>query len=170
VAISERLAMPKGQKVKIRLAEIVDKKAVVPEIQAPDKEGAIRELVDKLAESGGIEKGLAADVTARILEREALGSTGIGNGIAVPHAKLPGISEPAGVLGRAPGGIDFSSLDGAITHTVFLFVSPADHPEQHVALMSRFVTLIRKTDFVNFFRQTEGAEALHDLLEEVDAW
>ncbi len=154
----------------IKLAEIVREENIVGAIKARDKEGAIRELVEKLAECGGIRKSRVEEVTEAILEREALGSTGIGNGIAVPHAKLGGISQAAGVLGRAPGGIDFASLDGGITHTIFLFVSPADDPGQHVALMSRFVTLIRKTDFVNFFRQTEGTGALHDLLEEVDSW
>jgi len=159
-----------GSDTKVNLAEIVKEENIIPRIEARDKEGAIRELAEKLAECGGIATSRVTEVTEAIFEREALGSTGIGNGIAVPHAKLSGIKEAAGVLGRAKEGIDFSSLDGAITHTIFLFVSPADDPKQHVALMSRFVSLIRKTDFVNFFRQTDGAEELHDLLKEVDAW
>ena len=159
-----------GSDTKVNLAEIVKEENIVPNVEARDKEGVIRELVAKLAACGGFDESRVAEVTEIILEREALGSTGIGNGIAVPHAKLFGIEAAAGVLGRTKDGIYFSSLDGAITHTIFLFVSPADDPNQHVGLMSRFVSLIRKADFVNFFRQTDGAEALHDLLEEVDAW
>ncbi|MCD6405351.1 MAG: PTS sugar transporter subunit IIA [Planctomycetes bacterium] len=154
----------------IQLAEIIPEEMVIPELKAVKKEAAVRELVAALAAGGAITKSKIKKVTDSILEREKLGSTGIGNSIAVPHTKLPGLKEPVGAFGRSKEGIDFASLDGAATHSIFLFLSPSDFPDKHVALMGRFVTLIRKGDFVSFLRQTEGEKALHDFLVEVDGW
>ncbi len=155
---------------KLRLAEIVPETNVVPELKATKKETAIKELVAALAAAGCIPKAKAKEVTEAALAREKLGSTGIGRGIAVPHVKVPWIAKPVGALGKADAGIDFASLDAGLTRSVFLFVSPSETPEMHVALMSRFVTLIRKPDFVNFLAQTNGRKELHDFLKEVDEW
>jgi len=156
--------------VKLRLAEVIAESTIVPALKALKKEAAIKELVSVLAAAGSIPKAKVKEVADCIIEREKLGSTGIGRGIAVPHVKVAFLKEPVAALGKSPEGIDFSSLDGALTHSVFLFVSPKEPPEKHVALMSRFVTLIRKGDFVNFLAQTEGRKALHDFLKEVDEW
>ena len=155
---------------KVRLADIVKEENIVAELAAGDKESAIKELVAALVTSGSLTKRAAKGVADSILEREKLGSTGIGNGVAVPHAKIAGKGEPFGAMGRAKGGLDFASLDGARTHTIFLFISPEGAPNKHIALMSRFMTLLRKADFVSFLRQTDGRGKLHDLLAEVDAW
>jgi len=155
---------------KLRLAEVVSAKNIVPELKAATKETAIKELVSVLAAGGAVPKAKVKEVTRAVLEREKLGSTGIGRGIAVPHVKLPFVKDPVGAVGKSRAGIDFSSLDGELTHTVFLFVSPTDPAEKHVALMSRFVTLIRKPDFVSFLGQTEGQKPIYDFLKEVDEW
>jgi len=155
---------------KLRLSEVIQEANIVPVLKSTKKEGAIKELVAALVASGSIPKAKAKDITQTVLDREKLGSTGIGRGIAVPHVKVPFVKQPIGALGRSAEGIDFSSLDGALTHTVFLFVSPSEPADRHVTLMSRFVTLIRKPDFVSFLEQTEGQKALHDFLKEVDEW
>jgi PTS system nitrogen regulatory IIA component len=154
----------------VRLAELVPEENIIPELKATGKEAAVKELVRKLAASGVVAGRQVRHVTGAVLERERLGSTGIGNGIAVPHAKFAGIKDAVGAFGRSTKGIDFASLDGAITHSIFLFLSPAEFPDKHIKLMSRFVTLMRKGDFVKFLRQTEGRKALHDFLKEVDEW
>jgi len=155
---------------KLRLAEVIPTANIIPSLKSARKEGAIKELVALLAANGSIPKSKAKDVAQAIADREKLGSTGIGRGIAVPHVKVSFLKEPVGGMGKSEAGIDFSSLDGAMTHTVFLFVSPAEPNDKHVSLMSRFVTLIRKPDFVSFLAQTEGGKALHDFLKEVDEW
>jgi mannitol/fructose-specific phosphotransferase system IIA component (Ntr-type) len=155
---------------KLRLSNVIPECNIVASLAATTKEAAIKELVTALAEAGALPKAKVKDLTAAALERERLGSTGIGRGIAVPHVKAAYLKEPVGALGRSEAGIDFASLDGSMTHSVFLFVSPTEPPEKHVGLMSRFVGLIRKADFVNFLEQTEGAKALHDFLREVDEW
>jgi mannitol/fructose-specific phosphotransferase system IIA component (Ntr-type) len=155
---------------KLRLSDVVPEGNIVPELKSAKKDAAIKELVNALVAGGSIPKAKAREVTQAILDREKLGSTGIGRGIAVPHVKAPYVKEPVGALGKSPVGIDFASLDGALTHTVFVFVSPMEPGEKHVALMSRFVTLIRKPDFTSFLAQTNGQKALHDFLKEVDEW
>jgi len=154
----------------VRLAEIIPAGQIVPELEAREKEAVIGELVGALGSSGALAEERTGEALEAVLEREKLGSTGIGNGVAVPHAKLSGLEGVVGALGKAPGGIDFDSLDGAPVRSVFLFLSPEETPDAHVTLMSRFVSLIRKPDFLNFLDQTHGREALHDLLAEVDGW
>jgi len=155
---------------KLRLADVIPESNIVPALKATKKEAAIRELVNVLASAGAIPKSRVREVTDAVVAREKLGSTGIGRGIAVPHEKMDFIREPVGAFGKTAAGLDFSSLDGAPTFSVFLFLSPAEPPDRHIALMSRFVTLIRKPDFVSFLAQTQGAKALHEFLREVDEW
>jgi mannitol/fructose-specific phosphotransferase system IIA component (Ntr-type) len=159
-----------GIEVRLRLEKVIPEDAIVPELAAETKGAAIKELVTALVDAGMLARNRVKEVSQAVLERENLGSTGIGKGIAVPHVKLPFVKEPVGAMGKSAKGIDFSSLDGSLTHTVFLFISPTDPPDKHVALMSRFVTLIRKPDFVKFLAQTEGRRQLHDFLVEVDEW
>lgn len=156
--------------VKLRLSDVIPETNIVPDLKAAKKDAAIKELVAALAANGAIPKTRVKEVAESVLEREKLGSTGIGKGIAVPHVKLPFVKEPIGAMGKSDKGIDFNSLDGGLAYTVFLFISPSDPPEKHVNLMSRFVTLIRKPDFVKFLSQTEGQKPLHDFLKEVDEW
>lgn len=155
---------------KLRLSEVIPETSIVPVLKSTKKDGAIRELVSLLVATGRIPKAKSKEITQAVLEREKLGSTGIGRGIAVPHVKASFLKETVGALGKSEAGIDFSSLDGALARSVFLFISPTEPAEKHVALMSRFVTLIRKPDFVNFLAQTEGQKPLHEFLKEVDEW
>jgi len=155
---------------KLRLSDVIREANIITALKSARKEAAIKELVAALAASGCIPKAKVKEVAQAVLDREKLGSTGIGRGIAVPHVKVSFVKEAVGALGKSSAGLDFSSLDGAVTHTVFLFVSPVEPPDKHVALMSRFVTLIRKPDFVSFLAQTEGQKPLHDFLKEVDEW
>ena len=155
---------------RLRLAEVIPQANIVPVLKSSKKEAAIKELVTVLAAAGSIPTAKVKEVTQALVDREKLGSTGIGRGIAVPHVKVTFLKEPVGALGKSPTGLDFSSLDGALTYSVFLFMSPSEPAEKHVALMSRFVTLIRKPDFVSFLAQTEGQRPLADFLKEIDEW
>jgi PTS system fructose-specific IIA component/PTS system nitrogen regulatory IIA component len=82
---------------------------------------------------------------AAILDREDLGSTGIGRGLAIPHTKHPSVQNTVGIVGHAPDGIDFDSLDGRPVRNVVLLISPPDQTQQHLRAMQQIVRIYRES-------------------------
>src|SRR4029453_15427940 len=95
-------------------------------------------------QQGGIDAGRLVEV---LWERERLGSTAIGDGIAIPHGKLPGLKGVIGPFGRAVAGVDFDSLDGSPTHLFFLLVAPEDSVGQHLKALARVSRLLKDRAF-----------------------
>ena len=162
----------RGQTVKseIRLAAIIPKKCIVLELEATENGDAIAELVAKLVDTGRLPKSQQAAVSKAILAREKLGTTGIGRGIAIPHARLPKVEKLVGALGRSKTGLDFKSLDGEPIHAVFLFVVPAEPADIAYGLMSRMAELVRMDNFARFLQQSETVDALHEVLTDSESW
>ena len=103
------------------------------------------------------------------LAREAIGSTGIGHGIAIPHCRTPLVGEIVCAFGSCPDGLDFDSLDGEPVHSVFLLITPPDLKDQHLQLMKSFASQIRKEHFCDFLHQVASGQGLHDLLVEFES-
>ena len=103
------------------------REAIVPELAATTHDGAIRELVASLIKTGAIRADAQDAVLAALLKREELGSTGIGNGVAVPHAKSEAVDRVVGTLGWSKTGIDFGAIDRQPVYLVILVVFPPDH-------------------------------------------
>ena len=103
-----------------------------------------------------------------ILKRETLESTGMGNGLAIPHTKYEGVPETTGVVAVCQEGVDFASLAGDPVHVFFLLVSPAETPDKHVRALETISRLVRDGRFCRFARQTEGVEDIKQLLAEAD--
>jgi len=101
------------------LTDFLIEKALVPELQAKDKEAVIKELVRSLTKSNAIKADDESSVVDALMKREELGSTGIGQGVAVPHARHPAIKELVGVFGHSTSGVDFNALDGEPVHAIF---------------------------------------------------
>ena len=101
----------------MKLSQIIQEDAVVYDLQATDKKSAIRELVAKLAEAGKIPAEMEEKIFKEVMRRESLGTTGIGNTGAGPHAKLDDIDTQVGAFGRSAAGVNFDSLDGAAVQT-----------------------------------------------------
>lgn len=153
----------------MKLLDLVHPKAIVPNLVSRERNGAIRELVEVLAEAGGLPTESVESVIKSIIARERTrGTTGFGKGMAAPHAKIDGLSSVIASVGRSAAGIDFSSLDGAPVHGVFLIVSPADQPEEHLRAMDLVFRNLQQEKFRKFLRQAETAEAILDLLKEAD--
>ena len=112
----------------MKFSDFVTKSSIQAELSATDKEGVVRELVAGLVESGALEADQQDAIVAKVLEREELGSTGIGRGIAVPHTKHPSVSNPVGTVGLSKAGVDFKSLDGETVQLFFMLISPPDQP------------------------------------------
>jgi len=152
----------------MKLREFIVTDAIVPELQATDRDAAIRELVASLAEAGALPKAAVDEVVAAVIKREQNGSTGFGKGVAVPHVKHSKVKQMAGTIGRSINGIDFAALDHQPVYTVFLLLSPENQPQQHLQAMNIVFSNLQKDMFRRFLRQSNSREAIVDLLDEAD--
>ena len=153
----------------MKLTEFVIKDAIVPELKAPTKEDAIREMVGSLKVAGAIKAEDEEEVVAAILKREELGSTGIGNGVAVPHTKHAATDELVATVAISRDGVGFSSLDGEDVFILFLLVSPPDRPGDHLRGLENISRHLRSPDFCNFLKQSTTEKDIWELLSEADS-
>ncbi len=150
----------------MRISEIVSPEAVVPDLRAETKEGVLRELSEAIA---GVMPSLSADAVAAILmDRESLGSTGIGNGAAIPHGKAPGIDRMVAAFGRSRGGVQFHSLDGKPAHLFFAIVAPEQSAGMHLKALARISRLLKDDRFRRSLLEAGDAEDLRRVFREHD--
>jgi len=152
----------------MKLADFIVKDAIVPELKATNRDGVIRELVESLAAAKAISQADVPVIVKAIMDRERVGSTGIGKGVAVPHAKHAAIKKQMGVVGRSPVGVDFSALDQAPVYSVILLLSPPNMPDAHLQAMEKIFRMLQEDMFRRFLRQSDTREKIFDLLEEAD--
>ena len=138
-------------------------------LHAETKESAVRELAGLVAASGSLTKAKAEALGLEVLGREGEGTTGIGGGVAVPHAKTQLVKELVVAVGVSELGIDFSSVDGDPVHVVFLIAAPPDASVEYLALMKWVVSLTRSKYWMKLVRACSTAEALVEVLDESDA-
>ncbi|MFC1758609.1 PTS sugar transporter subunit IIA, partial [Planctomycetota bacterium] len=117
--------------------DAMDHDAILIGLHATDAKEAIHEMVDRLTVLRAVAPEHAKDVVRSLLHREELGSTGIGNGIAVPHAAHSSVKRLVGAMATSHKGVEFDSLDAQPVRTIFLFVSPMDRPNLHLPALSR---------------------------------
>jgi mannitol/fructose-specific phosphotransferase system IIA component (Ntr-type) len=149
------------------IQSLIDSALILEALAATSKQEAIDEILTASTEAGRVTKANAAKVRDKIVEREARGSTGIGNGVAVPHVKLDTIEDTAIVLARSPDGIEYEAIDGRPVHTVFLILAPADAAEEHLQLLRWISGLARNADFRRFLGQAKDEAEIRDLLREM---
>lgn len=152
----------------MKLCDFVVADAILPELAANAKESAIKSMVASLKDAGGIRAEDEEGIVAAIMKREELGSTGIGNGVAVPHTKHASVTKLIATVALASGGVDFASLDGEPVHILFLLVSPPDKPGDHLRALESISRHLRNQNFCKFLRQSKTKEAVLDLLKEAD--
>jgi nitrogen PTS system EIIA component len=152
----------------MKLCDFVVPGAVLPDLQANAKDVAIRKMVASLKEAGGISEADEESIVAAILKREELGSTGIGNGVAVPHTKHPSVNKLIATVALNKGGVDFASLDGEPVYILFLLVSPPDRPGDHLRALESISRHLRNQNFCRFLRQSNSQSDVLDLLKEAD--
>jgi PTS system nitrogen regulatory IIA component len=139
---------------------------IAPALAGRTKADVLRELAGHLAQQHrDVDKDKLIDV---LWERERLGSTAIGDGIAIPHGKLPGLKGVLGAFARHPAGVDFDSLDGGPTHLFFLLVAPEDSVGQHLKALARVSRLLKDKKFRERLLAADGRNALYDLIREED--
>ena len=137
--------------------------AVLACVKASGKKALLAELSSKAAHLYKLDERRLFD---RLLERERLGSTGIGGGIAIPHGRMAGLSKPVGMFARLAHGVDFDSIDERPVDTVFLLLAPEGAGADHLKALARVSRLLRDRGLVDKLRATESADALYALLIE----
>lgn len=142
--------------------------AAIPDLQAKDRNGVIRELVTALAEVGRISTDAIDSITKAVIKRENEGSTGFGRGVAVPHQKLAKIEKMVATIGLSPGGVDFAALDRAPVYSIVLLLSPANAPDQHLEAMETIFRQLQRDSFRRFLRQATNREQIVETVREVD--
>ncbi len=152
----------------MRLLDFLQPALTVEDLRATDKSSVIEELLEVLRETKAFPRRRFPEVLGVLLEREKLGSTGVGDGVAVPHAKHVAVKKMTAVLGRSRKGVDFAALDGEAVYVVFLLISPVDHADDHLAAMQQLSALLRDRDYCRFIRQARDKTELVELLYEAD--
>src|SRR5438105_8751795 len=152
----------------MKLKDFIVSEAIIPELKATDRDGAIRELVQSVAPAAGLSDSSVEEVVAALVKREQNGSTGFGKGVAVPHVKHAAVKQMSGTVGRSAEGIDFAALDHQPVYSIVLLLSPENQPQQHLQAMNIVFSNLQKDMFRRFLRQSPTREAIVDLLDEAD--
>src|SRR5690242_11453644 len=143
------------------LTDLVAPNAIVPALKVNGKKQAIQELAARAARLTGQNERLVFET---LMQREKLGSTGIGNGIAIPHGKLPRLEKLIGLFARLERPIDFESLDGQPVDLIFLLLAPETAGADHLKALARIARLLRDSDVAQKLRASQDAEALYAVL------
>ncbi|HUY28234.1 MAG TPA: PTS sugar transporter subunit IIA [Candidatus Binataceae bacterium] len=151
----------------MKITEILTPEMVLPELKSNTKPELLGELAAAL--SAHYPEIKLGDLTAVLLERERLGSTAIGDGIAIPHGKLPGVTRILGAFGRHREGVDFESLDGNPTQLFFVLVAPEDSASLHLKALARVSRLLKDDTFRTHLLNAPGASEIFKLIKDEDA-
>ena len=152
----------------MKLPDIIVTDAIISDLDTATRNEAIEALIRSLAEAGAISKRIVKDALAAVLKRENQATTGIGRGIALPHAKIKGMKKVVGTIGRSTQGIDFNALDSKPVYVVILLLSNFDDPDEHLQAMETIFKHVQRDLFRKFLRQSQTAQAIAELIGEAD--
>ncbi len=146
----------------MKITEFLDKRGIKIGIESTEKEDTLKELVDVLAvvKDIGDKKGIIRS----LVERESLGSTGIGQGIAIPHGKTDRVNELVAVLGISKKGVNFESLDGELVYIFFLLVAPKETAGPHLKALAQISRLLRDSYFCELLKRCKSADEVYELI------
>src|SRR5262245_34028213 len=151
----------------MKIVDLIQREMIVPALAAKDKRGILEELAQHIAtRSKKIDRAALAKV---LIDREMLASTAIGEGVAIPHGKLGAVTEIIACLGRAPGGVDFESMDGQPTYLFFVLVAPETSTGAHLKALARISRVFKDVEFRRRLLGAETAEAMYQIVAEEDA-
>lgn len=147
----------------MKITEFLDKKGIKIGLTSTEKEDCLKELVDILAEVKDI--GDRKAIVKALIERENLGSTGIGQGIAIPHGKTDRVKELVAVLGISQKGVNFEALDGEPVYIFFLLVAPKETAGPHLKALAQISRILRDSYFCELLKRCKSAEEVYELIK-----
>ncbi|MDD4899976.1 MAG: PTS sugar transporter subunit IIA [Candidatus Omnitrophica bacterium] len=152
----------------MKIMDFLSKEAIVPDIKASKKDEVIKELVDVLINSGEVDKRHRNKIIEALLARESLGSTAIGQGVAIPHAKSDSATKLVAAFGLSKKGVDFDSLDGEPAYIFFLLLAPQDSAGPHLKALARISRLLKDKYFRDSLRSSEDSKAIVKIISQED--
>jgi PTS system nitrogen regulatory IIA component len=152
----------------MKIMDFLSKKAIIPDIKSAKKEDVIKELVDALINAQDIEKRNRNKLIDALMAREALGSTAIGQGVAIPHAKSDSVDKLVAAFGISKKGVDFDSLDGEPAYIFFLLVAPQDSAGPHLKALARISRLLKDKYFRDNLRACADDKSIVKIISQED--
>ena len=151
----------------MKISDILVRDALVLDLASAEKPAILGELSEALASA--MPELDAVKLLEVLSERESLQSTGIGDGVAIPHGKMPGLSRLVASFARSRRGVDFESIDGAPTHLFFLLVVPENAGGQHLKALARISRFFRDASFRKALEEADGVDEILQVIEAEDA-
>lgn len=143
------------------IGDILDRAAIAARASAPSKRQVLAVVAEIAARNFGLDAGAALDA---LVEREAAGSTGVGHGVAVPHARMEGLERIRGVFVRLDQPVEFESVDDRPVDLIFALFAPAESSTEHLRSLARVSRMLRQGDLREQLRQARTPDAIHALL------
>jgi PTS system nitrogen regulatory IIA component len=152
----------------MKIMDFLSKTAISLDIKSNKKENVLEELVDLLIEAGEIDKRCRAKMLESLMSRENLGSTAIGQGVAIPHAKTECVSKLVAAFGISKKGVDFDSLDGEPAYIFFLLAAPQDSAGPHLKALARISRLLKDKYFRDSLRNCGDDKSVIKIISQED--
>jgi PTS system fructose-specific IIC component len=149
-----------------KLSVMLAQDAIVLDLKAQEKTGVIRELAQLLIGKGVITD--AEDFFSAILKRENLESTGIGSGVAIPHARTKAVKQLVLAFGRSTSGVDFNSLDGKPCYDIFLIAAPEEKKSEYIAALARLSKFLRREEVRTDLANAKSAEEIVEIIKKYE--
>lgn len=153
----------------MKFSDFIQRDSIIAELENTTKPEVIREMVQALVKIGAVPEAESDNIYSAIMRREELGTTGIGNGIAVPHTKSLCVEGLVGAVAVSSVGVDFDSLDGEKVHLIFLLISPTDRPGEHLRALEYTTINLKNPVFLNALKNAESSEQIWESLSDVDS-
>lgn len=153
----------------MKIVEVLNPKSLSVDVQGANKKEIIGELLELLIKGGSLDRKHKSKVVEVLMAREALGSTAIGQGIAIPHGKTDHTKKLVGCMGISKTGINFDSLDGEAVYIFFLLIAPADSAGPHLKALARISRLLKDRYFRESLRGVKDEKAMLKLVQQEDS-
>jgi PTS system nitrogen regulatory IIA component len=150
----------------MKFSDILSENNIIPELTARDKKGVLEELAQAICNHApSVDK---ADLVRVLLEREKLGSTGIGEGVAIPHGKIHNLSQPMISFGRCKRGLDFDSMDAQPAYLFFLLVAPENSAGLHLKTLAKLAKVLKSRKFRKKLMEAKTREEIYEAIIKTD--
>lgn len=149
----------------MKILDVLQLETIIPELTSRDKKGILEELAAPIAETTGLHH---LDLVRVLMEREQLGSTGIGDGIGIPHGKIADLDHMVVGFGMSRQGVDFDSLDGRPAHIFFVLVTPEQSTGQHLKLLAQLSKMLKNELFRKKLMTASSRDEIHAIIRNED--